>query len=111
MARAEWRIGEAPRVLFRLANPGPRDALAVVQIYVRDVAASVTRPDRRLAAWARVPVPAGGSANAEIVIPPAALELVDADGRRVTEPGEFHALVGFSSLVTALKIVPFQIIA
>ena len=70
---------------------------------------SVTRPDRRLAGWARVAVPAGGGASAEIDIAPEVLELVDARGQRVTEPGTFHALVGFSSLVTELRVLPFEV--
>jgi beta-glucosidase len=96
-------------VRVQLTNHSSRDGLAVVQVYVRDVEASVTRPDHRLAAWARVPVASGKSAMAEIEIKPAALEIVNADGKRVIEPGMFHALVGFSSLVTGLKVLPFTV--
>ena len=109
MLRPDWKIGESPRVRVTLANTGDRDGLAVVQIYVRDVAATVTRPDRRLAALARVNVAAGRTATAELALAPEMLEVIDADGRRVTEPGEFHALVGFSSLVTTLKVLPFTL--
>jgi len=111
MTQPTWRVGESPRVRVELRNPGPRDGSAVVQVYVRDVVASVTRPDRRLAGWARVAVPAGGSASAEITIAPEVLELVDASGQRVTEPGTFHALVGLSSLVTALRVLPFEVVS
>jgi len=92
-----------------LSNRGPRDGSAVVQVYVRDVVASVTRPDRRLAGWARVAVPSGGAASAEIAMAPQVLQLVDARGQRVTEPGTFHALVGFSSLVTELRALSFEV--
>ena len=109
MTQPVWRVGQAPRLRVELSNRGPRDGSAVVQVYVRDVVASVTRPDRRLAGWARVAVPAGGAASAEIAIATEVLELVDARGQRVTEPGTFHALVGFSSLVTELRALPFEV--
>ena len=111
MTQPLWRVGESPRLQVELRNRGPRDGSAVVQVYVRDVVASVTRPDRRLAGWVRVAVPAGGGASAEIALAPELLEGVDAGGQRVTEPGTFHALVGFSSLVTALRVLPFEVVA
>ncbi len=107
MASETWAPGQAPQLTVRLHNPGPRDGVAVVQVYLRDVQASVTRPDRRLAAWARVAVPAGQRVAADIHLAPELLELVDADGLRVVEPGLFHALVGLSSRVGDLQVLPF----
>jgi len=52
---------------------------------------------------------AGGAASAEIAIAPAVLEVVDARGQRVNEPGTLHALVGFSHLVTELRALPFEV--
>ncbi|MBC7917931.1 MAG: glycoside hydrolase family 3 C-terminal domain-containing protein [Rhodoferax sp.] len=109
MTKPLWKIGESPRVRVQVSNPGKRDGSALVQVYVRDVAASVTRPDRRLAAWAHVPVAAGANATVELALAQDVLEVVDANGQRVTEPGHFHALVGFNSLVTGLTIVPFEV--
>jgi beta-glucosidase len=80
-----------------------------VQVYVRDVAASVTRPDRRLAAWAHISVAAHEVTSADLKIDPELLELIDAEGRRITEPGWFHALVGLNSRVDELKVLPFQV--
>jgi beta-glucosidase len=104
-----WAVGEAPRLRVQLRNPGARDGEALVQVYVRDVAASVTRPDRRLAAWAHVAVAAGASLEAELTLDPELLEVIDADGRRVVEPGVFHALVGFNSQVNRLIELPFEV--
>jgi beta-glucosidase len=109
LTRTELKPTESPTVRVRVTNSGARDGVAVVQVYVRDVEATVTRPDHRLAGWARIPVAAGNSATAEIEIKPTALEVVNADGQRVIEPGIFHALVGFNSLVTELKVLPFTV--
>jgi len=111
MLQASWVLGDTPRMQVQLRNSGPRDGSALVQVYVRDVAASVTRPDRRLAAWAHLQVAAGAKVTAELDIHPEALELIDAEGRRVTEPGLFHALVGFSSQVSGLQVLPFEVLS
>lgn len=103
-----WHIGESPRVRVQVSNPGMRDGSTLVQIYVRDVAASVTRPDRRLAAWAHVSVAAGAQTTVELALAPQVLEVVDINGQHVTEPGQFHAMVGLNSLVTTLAVVPFE---
>lgn len=109
MQAERLRIGDTPVLRAELHNDSARDGVAVLQVYLRDVQASVTRPDRRLAAWARVAVPAGQRVHTELALAPELLELVDADGRRVVEPGLFHALVGFSSELAALQLLPFHV--
>ncbi len=109
MKAERWAPGQAPQLTVHLHNPAARAGLAVVQVYLRDVHACVTRPDRRLAAWARVTVPAGERAAVDITLPPHMLELINADGLRVTEPGLFHALVGFSSRLADLRVLPFHV--
>src|SRR5262249_50914500 len=53
---------DAPiRVSCRVTNAGERSACEVVQLYVRDLVASVTRPVKQLAGFARVPLAAGES--------------------------------------------------
>ena len=108
--KQSWALGEAPRVRLQLRNAGLRDGSTLVQVYVRDVAASVTRPDRRLAAWAHVKVAAGASVSTELSLDLEALEIIDAEGHRMTEPGLFQALVGFSSQVNRLQVLPFQVL-
>jgi beta-glucosidase len=109
MTAPGWKIGQTPQVHVALSNQNKRDGVALVQVYVRDVAASVTRPDRRLAAWARITVPAGGTATTTLSLDTELLEVIDINGDRVTEPGLFHALVGFDSVVSTLKVLPFYV--
>ena len=109
MPQQVWKPGEWPVVAVELRNLSARDGTALVQVYVRDVAASVTRPDRRLAAWAHISVAAHEVTSADLKIDPELLELIDAEGRRITEPGWFHALVGLNSRVDELKVLPFQV--
>ncbi|TAG78754.1 MAG: hypothetical protein EAZ21_12015, partial [Betaproteobacteria bacterium] len=109
MSAERWALGQAPSLKVELHNDGTRDGVAVIQVYVRDVVASVTRPDRRLAAWKRVTVGAGERTTTTITLALELLEVIDADGERVTEPGLFHALVGMSSRLSDLRVLPFSV--
>src|SRR5690606_42158262 len=56
-------------VSARIRNVGGRDGEEVVQVYVRDVEASLTRPVSELKAFARVAVPAGGIREVAFTLP------------------------------------------
>ncbi|WP_233808581.1 glycoside hydrolase family 3 N-terminal domain-containing protein [Paraburkholderia sp. HP33-1] len=82
---------------FTVGNIGARDGTEIVQIYVRDRHASVTRPVCELKAFARVPLAAGASSRVRVKLPVDMLNFTDARGERIVEPGDFDLLVGSSS--------------
>jgi beta-glucosidase len=84
-------------VSVSLANVGRRAGDEVVQVYVRNPYASVTRPALELKSFARVSLDAGASASVRFDIPVAQLGFHDADLRYVVEAGEIEVLVGTSS--------------
>ncbi|MFE6967762.1 glycoside hydrolase family 3 N-terminal domain-containing protein [Isoptericola sp. NPDC057653] len=92
-----------------VANTGSRPAVETVQVYVSDRVTSVTWADRELKTFRRVPLAPGESVVVEVEVPAAACTIVDADGRRVVEPGEFELLVGPSSRRDDLLAAPFRI--
>ena len=69
----------------------------MVQLYIRDPVASVTRPVLELKAFARVEVPAGVSRRITFRLPVGQLGFYDRDLRYVVEPGEIEVMVGTSS--------------
>ncbi|MCX7800758.1 MAG: glycoside hydrolase family 3 C-terminal domain-containing protein [Fimbriimonadales bacterium] len=77
-----------------VTNEGTMDGAEVVQAYVRDVEASVRVPRHSLAAFQRVEIPAGGTVTVRLELPARRFELVDEQGQRRLEPGEFHVFVG-----------------
>ncbi|GLW34393.1 glycoside hydrolase family 3 N-terminal domain-containing protein [Actinoplanes regularis] len=97
------------RATVRLSNTGTRPAVETVQAYVSDLVTSVTWAHRELKAYRQVTVPPGESLTVEIEIPAAECTLVDADGRRVVEPGDFELLVGPNSRLSALQSAKFRI--
>ena len=88
-------------VEVRVSNVGTRAGTDVVQLYGRDVHASVTRPVAQLLGYRRVDLEAGASARVRFTVPAARLAFTARDGRRVVEPGELRLWVGTSAESTA----------
>jgi beta-glucosidase len=89
--------GDTLRVLVDVTNTGSRDGLEIVQLYVRDVVASLTRPVKELKAFQRVPISAGQTKVVELELPVSSLGFHDANLRYVVEPGAFRLWVGGDS--------------
>jgi len=92
-------IGPADRatVSVDVTNTGSRAGDEVVQLYIRDVVSSVTRPVKELAGFERVTLKPGETRTVTLTIGPDALSLVDRSMKRVVEPGTFELMVGTSS--------------
>ena len=84
-------------VSVNVTNTGIRAGDEVVQLYLHDVVASVTRPVKELRGFARIHLRAGESKRVDFNLGPADLGLWDRDMKRVVEPGAFDVMVGASS--------------
>jgi beta-glucosidase len=82
---------------FELRNTGRCAGDEVVQLYVQDLVASVTRPVRQLAGFVRVALEPGQTRRLRFRIHVSQLAFHDAALRFVAEPGEFELAVGASS--------------
>ncbi len=96
-------------VSVEIENVGSRAGDEVVQLYIRDVAASVTRPVKELKGFQRVTLRPGEKRSIEFILGTEQLGFYDRDMRFVVEPGEFKMMVGTSSadpheLVTSLEV-------
>jgi len=85
------------RIAFELSNTGQRDADEVVQIYGRDLVASVARPIRQLIGFNRVSVPAGETVTCEFRIDLSQFAYFDESMEFLVEPGDVELLIGSSS--------------
>lgn len=91
-------------------NTGERPGVEIVQCYVRDLVSSVTWPMKALVDFKRVALKPGEKELVRFEIPCEALAIVDADGRRVVEPGEFDLMIGVSSRECDLTALRFRIL-
>jgi beta-glucosidase len=107
VAEATVRWSESIGVGVTVTNTGERTGDEVVQVYVRDRRASLTRPLLELKAFRRLELAAGASATLRFEVPVAQLGFYDRDLAYVVEPGEFELFVGTSSaeLVQAGTVV------
>lgn len=85
------------RARVTVQNTGTRPALETVQVYLHDEVTSVTWAEKELKAYRQVQLEPGQHQVVDLDLPVQACTLVDADGRRVVEPGTFELLVGPSS--------------
>ena len=81
----------------QVENVGSRSGDEVVQLYIQDVASSVTRPVRELKGFKRVTLAAGEKRQVEFILTSKELGTLDRDLRFAVEPGEFRVFVGNSS--------------
>ena len=84
-------------ISLTLCNTGSRDGTEVVQVYIRDLVGSVTRPVRELKHFERVPLKAGESRPLRIRIPVRELAFWGLDGTWKVEPGDFQLWVAGDS--------------
>lgn len=91
------KAGDSITVSFELTNSGQRAGDEVVQLYLRDDYTSVVNFDMQLRGFDRVHLAPGESKTLEFEISPEHMELYDADGNWVVEPGRFTVMLGASS--------------
>ena len=82
---------------FDVENVGQRAGDEVVQLYIRDVAASVTRPVKELKGFQRITLQPAEKRHVEFVLGPEHLGFYNRELRWVVEPGEFKVMAGSNS--------------
>ncbi|MEP7034347.1 MAG: glycoside hydrolase family 3 N-terminal domain-containing protein [Actinomycetota bacterium] len=86
--------GGSIEVSIDVTNSGSRQGREVVQLYLRDVVADVTRPLRELADWASLELDPGATVTAVFTVTPAQLAYYDRTMTRRIDPGEAVVTVG-----------------
>ena len=88
---------ESVTVSIDVYNRGRVVGDEVVQLYIHDLAASVTRPERELKGFKRITLKPGEKQTVEFTLGPKDLSFLGRDLKPVLEPGEFQVIVGTSS--------------
>ncbi len=85
-------------VSFDLTNTGKYYGQEVVQLYIRDEVASITRPVMQLIAFYKFGLNPGETKKVKIGIAPEVLSFLDKDMNKVIEPGKFTVFAGGNSV-------------
>jgi beta-glucosidase len=91
------RVDETTTVCVDVKNAGTRPGDEVVQLYVRDLVSSVTRPVKELKGFKKIHLLPGESRTVVLAIGPDQLSFTNLRKQWVVEPGEFEIMVGSSS--------------
>jgi beta-glucosidase len=108
LARARVKRGDVAGVQVEIRNVGKRSGDEVVQLYVHDQIASVTRPVKLLKAFQRVTLAAGERRTLQFELGPDAFSFWNDEMQEVVEAGMFDIMVGPNSV--DLKTATLEIV-
>lgn len=103
----KWLDGKKITATITVKNTGARDADEVVQLYIRDLVASISRPVKELKGFQRIHLAAGESKEVSFDITPNMLKFYNAELKHVIEPGDFQIMVGTNS--KEVKTLKFRV--
>jgi beta-glucosidase len=110
IAKSRIRPDGTTRVSADVKNTGEREGTETVQMYIRDMVSSVTRPVRELKGFRKVRLQPGESTTVTFEVGPESLAFYDVNMKYVVEPGDFEVMVGNSSRDADLQKVKLQVI-
>ena len=97
LQKEKIRTTGSTRVTADLTNTGQREGAQIVQMYIRDVVSSVTRPVKELKGFQKVTLRPGETKTVTFEITPELLAFYDINMKYVVEPGDFTIMIGTSS--------------
>jgi beta-glucosidase len=95
--RSQLSANKTVSVSIDLTNTGEYDGAEVVQLYIRDLVGSVTRPVKELKGFQKVFLKAGETRTVSFTITPEDLKFYNYDLVYDWEPGEFEIMIGGNS--------------
>ncbi|MCE5251971.1 glycoside hydrolase family 3 C-terminal domain-containing protein [bacterium] len=91
------RIGEPVTVSVDVTNTGTVRGDEVVQLYLHDEIASVSRPEKELKGFRRISLDPGETRTVSMTLAAQEMTMLNEDMQWVVEPGEFRVMAGSSS--------------
>ena len=97
LSAAEMASNETLTASVVVKNTGSKDGAETVQLYIRDMVASISRPVKELKGFDKIFLKAGESKTVNFVITQEMLKFYNSALDFVSEPGEFQVMIGGSS--------------
>ncbi|MGV8979761.1 glycoside hydrolase family 3 C-terminal domain-containing protein [Clostridium sp.] len=116
-SKSEFKCGETAEFKITVKNVGNYESEETVQLYIKDVDASVIVPKYELKGIKKINLQPGQEKQVEFQITPRQMALIDNDGNCILEPGKFEVFVGGSQpddrsielMCTVLKKCTFEV--
>jgi beta-glucosidase len=100
ISKPKMTAGEKLKVTLKVKNAGNYDGKEVVQLYIRDVVGSVSRPMKELKGFQKIFIKKGEEKLVMFEIGIDDLKFYNSDLQFVSEPGNFEVFVGTNSDVS-----------
>jgi beta-glucosidase len=97
LSSASLKGRQALTASVTITNTGNREGKEVVQLYIRDMVGSITRPVKELKGFQKVDLKAGESKNVSFRITPEDLKFYNYNLKYNWEPGDFEIMIGANS--------------
>ncbi|MDR3459775.1 MAG: glycoside hydrolase family 3 N-terminal domain-containing protein [Verrucomicrobiae bacterium] len=97
LAKKKIARKDSTKVFVDVTNTGKRAGTEVIQLYIRDLVSSVTRPVKELKGFKKIELLPGQTQTVALDITPESLAFYDVNMKYVVEPGDFQIMVGSSS--------------
>ncbi len=109
LTKKRIRMDGSTQLVVDVTNTGKRAGTEVVQLYIRDLVSSVTRPVKELKGFRKVRLEPGESTTVTFDITPSLLSFYDVNMNYVVEPGDFEIMAGNSSRDADLTKLTLQV--
>lgn len=97
LSKKKINVGDSLTASVEVKNTGKVDGEEVVQLYIRDVIASVARPVMELKDFKKVSIKSGDSVKVSFTITSDSLKFYNKEMKEVVEPGTFEVFIGTNS--------------
>ncbi|MEO0330168.1 MAG: beta-glucosidase BglX [Bacteroidota bacterium] len=108
LSKTELKGNETLQASIEITNSGEYDGQEVVQLYIRDVVGSITRPVKELKAFQKISLAQGETQTVTFEITPDDLKYYNYELEYDWEPGEFGIMVGTNSQEVSSKSVQWE---
>ena len=92
--------GKSTNISIEITNSGKRDGSEVVQMYIRDVVGSISRPMKELKGFEKIHLASGETRQVTFTINVALLKFYNSHLEYIAEPGAFEVMIGPNSSET-----------
>lgn len=99
----QFSIDDTIKISVDVTNTGDYDGKEVVQLYIRDLVGSITRPVRELKGFELVAIKKGETKTVQFTLDKSLLGFYNNDGKYIVEPGDFKVFVGGSAIAKLEK--------
>ncbi|WP_294902442.1 beta-glucosidase BglX [Tatumella sp. UBA2305] len=108
LSASHFSRGGSLQASVTVTNSGKRDGATIVQMYLNDPVASLSRPVEELKGFRRVNLKAGESQKVTFTVDEGALKFWNSQMKYVAEPGNFNLMIGLDSVRTQKTQFTFQ---